>query len=98
MKNAINVLVNEITNTSSEFEHDIDEILSKLDMEAAELFALMVYLNDSDSEMKNELQAELIKTINSLPTEQRFELDELIGAIAYARTNQNKTNQTDLLT
>ncbi|MCX4256467.1 MAG: hypothetical protein OSJ54_06025 [Oscillospiraceae bacterium] len=86
MKNEmINVLVNEVLNTTSEFAQDIEETVAKLNEETAELIALIAYLNGTDSEMENELKEELVEAIANLPTEQRFELDELIGMIAYAK-------------
>lgn len=82
MKNEmINILVNEVLNTASEFAQDIEEILANLDEETAELIALVAYQSGADSETAEEL----IEAIDSLPTEQRFEIDELIGMIAYTR-------------
>lgn len=87
MKNAeiINVLVAELLNNNSEFEQDINETVSNLSEEAAESVALIAYLNGTNSELENECRAELDKAIENLPTEQRFELDELVALIAYTR-------------
>lgn len=82
MKNEmVNTLVNEVLNTTSKFAQNIEEILANLDEETAELIAMAAYQNGADSETVDEL----IEAIDNLPTEKRFELDELVAQIAYTR-------------
>lgn len=83
---AVEMLVAEVLNRNSKFEQEITETINEVGGEVVDIIANIEYLDGTYPETEQELKADLANAINSLPTKQRFKLDELMGAIAYARS------------